>query len=112
MTSIPIPGAVCPFVQVRTGTSVSALYGRMASPGGLGPGQIRAYGEGLQMLEARVGERLMMLAILATARAHDSQYDWTVNEPRALKAGLEPEVINVIRHRRPLTSPSMRRTPR
>ena len=83
-------------------TSVSALYGRLASPGGLGPGQIRAYGEGLQTLEARVGERLMMLAILVTARAHDSQYDWTVNEPKALEAGLEPEVIDVIRHRGPL----------
>ncbi len=83
-------------------TSVSALYGRMASPGGLGPGQIRAYGEGRQTLEARVGERLMMLAILVTARAHDSQYDWTVNEPKALEAGLEPEVIDVIRHRGPL----------
>ncbi|MDP7691274.1 MAG: hypothetical protein QGG89_05495, partial [Vicinamibacterales bacterium] len=62
-------------------TSVSALYGRMASPGGIGPFQIRAYGEGLQSLESRVGERLMMLAVLVTARAHDSQYDWTVNEP-------------------------------
>ena len=83
-------------------TSVSALYGRLASPGGLGPGQIRAYGEGLQTLEARVGERLMILAILVTARAHDSQYDWTVNEPKALAAGLEPELIDVIRHRGPL----------
>ena len=76
-------------------SSVSALYGRMASPGGLGPGQIRAYGEGLQTLETRVGERLMMLAILA-------QYDWTMNEPRALEAGLAPELIDTIRHRRPL----------
>ncbi len=83
-------------------TSVSALYGRMASPGGLGPGQIRAYGQGLETLEARVGERLMMLAILVTARAHDSQYDWTVNEPKGLEAGLEAEVTDVIRHRGPL----------
>ncbi|MEE2792390.1 MAG: hypothetical protein VX453_12205 [Acidobacteriota bacterium] len=83
-------------------TSVSALYGRMASPGGLGPGQIRAYGEGLQTLEARVGERLMMLVILVTARAHDSQYDWTMNEPRALEAGVAPELIDTVRHRRPL----------
>ena len=82
-------------------TSVSALYGRMASPGGIGPFQIRAYGEGLQSLESRVGERLMMLAVLVTARAHDSQYDWTVNEPRAVEAGLEPEVIEIVRHRRP-----------
>ena len=83
-------------------SSVSALYGRLASPGGLGPGQIRAYGDGLQTLEARVGERLMMLAILVAARAHDSQYDWTVNEPKALEVGLEPEVIDVMRHRGPL----------
>jgi 4-carboxymuconolactone decarboxylase len=83
-------------------TSVSALYGRMASPGGLGPGQIRAYGEGLQTLAARVGERTTMLTILVTARAHDSQYDWTVHEPKARAAGLEPAVIDTIRHRRPL----------
>ena len=83
-------------------TSVSALYGRMASPGGLGPGQIRAYGEGLRSLEARVGRRLMQLAILVTARAHDSQYDWTVNEPRALEVGLDPDLIDIVRHRQPL----------
>ena len=83
-------------------TSVSALYGRMASPGGLGPGQIRAYGEGLQELEARVGGRVMMLAILVTARAHDSQYDWTMNEPLALEVGLEPKVIDIVRYHRPL----------
>ena len=80
-------------------SSVSALYGRMASPGGLGPFQIRAYGEGLATLEARVGQRLMMLAVLVTARAHDSQYDWSVNEPRAVEAGLETEVIEVVRNR-------------
>jgi len=81
-------------------TSVRELYGRMASPGGIGPGQIRAYGEGVQTLEARVGNRSMMLAVLATARAHDSQYDWTLNEPRALEAGVEPAVIDLIRHGR------------
>ena len=84
-------------------TAVSALYGRMASPGGIGPGQIRGYGEGPSTLEARVGARTMMLGILATARAHDSQYDWTIHEPQAVEAGLEPEVIEVVRHRRPVT---------
>ncbi len=81
-------------------TSVSALYGRMASPGGIGPGQIRAYGEGVQTLEARIGKRLEMLAVLVTARAHNSQYDWTMHEPLALEAGLEREVIDIVRHRR------------
>lgn len=83
-------------------TSVSALYGKMASPGGLGPGQIRAYGEGLDTLDRRVGERLTMLAILVSTRMHDSQYDWTMNEPKALEAALEREIIDVIRNRGPL----------
>ena len=81
-------------------TSVNALYGRMASPGGIGPGQIRAYGEGIQTLESRIGKRLEMLAVLVTARAHNSQYDWTMHEPLALEAGLEREVIDVVKHRR------------
>lgn len=84
-------------------TSVSALYGRMASPGGIGPAQIRAYGEGRQTLESRVGRRTMMLAILATARAHDSQYDWTMHERLAVEAGLESDVIEVVRREGPST---------
>jgi len=81
-------------------TSVSALYGRMASPGGIGPGQIRAYGEGVQTLAERIGKQVEMLAVLLTARAHNSQYDWTMHEPLALDAGLEREVIDIVRHRR------------
>lgn len=84
-------------------TSVAELYGRMLSPSGIGPGVIRSYGAGQETLEARVGRRLMQLAVLVTARAHDSQYDWTLNEPRALEAGVEPELIDVVRHGRPLT---------
>ena len=38
----------------------------------------------------------MMLAILATARAHDSQYDWTIHEPLARDAGVEPALIEAI----------------
>ena len=84
-------------------TSVAELYGRMLSPSGIGPGVIRGYGAGRDTLEARVGRRSMQVAILVTARAHDSQYDWTLNEPRALEAGVEPALIDVIRHGRPLT---------
>ena len=90
-------------VSAESQTSVSELYGRMLSPSGIGPGQIRSRGVGLESLEARVGRRVMQLAILVTARTHDSQYDWTVNEPRALQAGLAPELIDIVRHRRPLT---------
>ncbi len=84
-------------------TSVAELYGRMLSPSGIGPGVIRAYGAGQETLEARVGRRTMQLAILVTARTHDSQYDWTTNEPRALEAGVEPALIDIVRHGRPLT---------
>ena len=83
-------------------TSVAELYGRMLSPSGIGPGVIRSYGAGQGTLEARVGRRTMLLAGLVTARAHDSQYDWTMNEPKALEAGVEPELIDVVRHGRPL----------
>ncbi len=91
-----------PLLSPASRTSVSVLYGRMLSPSGIGPNVIRSYGEGQETLEARVGRRLMQLAILVTARAHDSQHDWTVNEPRALAAGLGAELIDIVRRNRPL----------
>jgi len=42
----------------------------------------------------------MALAILVTARAHDAQYEWTMNEPRAIKDGLEPAIIDQVRYRK------------
>lgn len=84
-------------------TAVAELYGRMLSPSGIGPGVIRSYGAGQATLEARVGRRSMLLAILVTARMHDSQYDWTMHEPEALQAGVEPSLIDIVRHDRPLT---------
>ena len=92
-----------PLRSPESRTSVSVLYGRMLSPSGIGPGVIRGYGAGQESLEARVGRRLMQLAILVTARARDSQYDWTINEPMAREAGVEPELIDTVRHRRLLT---------
>jgi 4-carboxymuconolactone decarboxylase len=77
------------------------LYGRPMTPEGTGPGQIGRHGGGLKSLQASVGRRDIDLAILVTAREHDSQYDWTVNEPGAVKDGLEPSVIDVVRNRKP-----------
>ena len=91
-----------PLLSASSRTSVAELYGRMLSPSGIGPGVIRGYGAGQETLEERVGRRLMQLAILVTARAHDSQYDWTMNEPKALEAGVEAELIDVVRHGQPL----------
>ena len=92
-----------PLRSPESRASVSVLYGRMLSPSGIGPAVIRSYGAGLRTLEARVGRRLMQLAILVTARAHDSQHDWSVHEPQAREAGVDPEVIEIVRHRRPLS---------
>ena len=46
---------------------------------------------------------MMGLAILVTAREHDSQYEWTMNELAALKAGLEPAIVDLVRSRKPVT---------
>lgn len=77
------------------------LYSRPMTPEGTGPGQIGRHGGGLKSLQANVARRDIDLAILVAAREHDSQYDWTVNEPAALKDGLEPFVIDVVRNRQP-----------
>jgi 4-carboxymuconolactone decarboxylase len=77
-----------------------SLYSRGLAPEGTGPGQLARHGAGLKSLEASVGPRLMGLAILVTAREHDAQYQWTINEPAAIQAGLEPAVVDIVRHRR------------
>jgi 4-carboxymuconolactone decarboxylase len=79
------------------------LYSRQLAPEGTGPSHIRRHAGGLEALEVSIGRRLMVLAILVTAREHDEQYDWTVNEVVALKDGPEPSVIDVVRTRQPLT---------
>src|SRR5258705_8378711 len=73
------------------------LYSRQMAPEGTGPGQIGRHGGGLKSLETSVGRRMMSVAVLVTARAHDQQYDWTISEIAARKDGLEPAIIDVIR---------------
>ena len=41
--------------------------------------------------------RLSELAILLTARAWDSQFEWYAHEPHALKAGLSRETVEAVR---------------
>jgi 4-carboxymuconolactone decarboxylase len=50
--------------------------------------------------EAGFTPRVREIAILATAREMDSQFEWVAHEPEALKAGVEPSVIDVIKHRK------------
>jgi hypothetical protein len=83
--------------------NANVLYTRPMTPEGTGPGQIRRHGAGLKSLQASVPRRVVDLAILISAREHESQYDWTVNQPVAVKDGLEPSVIDIVRNRKPTT---------
>jgi 4-carboxymuconolactone decarboxylase len=44
--------------------------------------------------------RLVELATLVAAREMDSQYEWTAHEPEALKAGLQPQIIDIVKYRK------------
>lgn len=93
-----------PYVRTQTSNAATpVLYSRSIAPEGTGPGQLRRHGAGVESLERSVGRRLMGLVILVTAREHDAQYQWTMNELAALEDGLEPSIIELVRHRGPVT---------
>lgn len=50
--------------------------------------------------EAGLGARVRELAILTTARECDSQFEWAAHEGEALRAGIAPAIIDVIKHRK------------
>jgi 4-carboxymuconolactone decarboxylase len=50
--------------------------------------------------EAGFTPRIREIAILATAREMDSQFEWVAHEPEAIKEGVPQNVIDVIKHRR------------
>ncbi|MDA1095563.1 MAG: carboxymuconolactone decarboxylase family protein [Acidobacteria bacterium] len=52
-------------------------------------------------------QRLAELAILATARELNSQYEWSAHEPLARTAGLEDEIIALVRSGAPLTDEAL-----
>ena len=92
-----------PLISTQTQNPQTNLYARQLAPEGTGPGHITRHGAGLASLEASVGRRLMGLAILVTAREHDAQYEWTVNEPAAAADGLEATIIDAVRRKASLT---------
>ncbi len=49
--------------------------------------------------EAGIAGWLRELTILITARELDNQFEWAAHEPNALKEGLSPETIDIVRHR-------------
>jgi 4-carboxymuconolactone decarboxylase len=78
-----------------------------------GPGSIRLYSQPVADAMTEVNDylrrksglepRLVELAILVTAREMDCEYVWTAHEPAAQKAGLQQEIIDIVKFRRPLT---------
>ena len=95
------------------------LYDYFADPdsgsyaGLWGPGGIRLHSPKLALTmqahnnylrrESGIDRRVRELCILATARELDSQFEWTAHEPEALKEGIAPATIDIVRHRRPVT---------
>jgi 4-carboxymuconolactone decarboxylase len=70
---------------------------------------IVAHGTGaLVRWEFALGRALSELAVLTTAREHNQPYEWNLHETEALQVGLEPNVIDIVRDRRPLTGISDR----
>jgi 4-carboxymuconolactone decarboxylase len=51
---------------------------------------------------AGIPPRMREIAILCTARETDHQYEWCGHEPMALRVGLDPELIDIIRYDAPL----------
>ena len=95
-----------------------AAFDRIAEPGSVnlrglrGPGGIQLHSPELSRharplnrylrFEAGLGGRVRELAILVTARELDSQFEWAAHEGEAGREGIEPELIDVVRHRRDL----------
>lgn len=50
--------------------------------------------------ETEFSGRIRELIILVAARAMDSRFEWAAHEPEALKEGLPPEIVDVVKHRK------------
>ncbi len=65
---------------------------------------IRGAGNGVNARwDSPVGRPLLELAILITAREHDAPFEWSLHEMEAVAVGLDPDVIDVVRNRGPLS---------
>ncbi len=64
--------------------------------------RVRAVNQYLRY-ETTLERHLTELAILVTARELDNQFEWTAHEPAALKDGLAAEIIEVVKHHKPVS---------
>jgi hypothetical protein len=104
---IPLVNPDQPPAVPAQGQPVSGgLYRRTLAPPPTGPASMGRFAAGLDSLASSQGRAVMALAVLVTAREHDQQYDWSVNEPAALRDGLSAATIDVVRLRKPLTGMS------
>jgi 4-carboxymuconolactone decarboxylase len=68
-----------------------------------GPGGLRLNGSPEDRVGEALGGRLKELIRLIVSREMDQPFEWTVHEPVALREGLEPAIIDVVRLDKPLT---------
>ncbi len=91
--------------DMRAGRLLAGLYGpvgiRLWSPR---VGDAALQGNLYLRFDSRIGRRTYEIAVLTTARELDSQFEWTAHEPAALKAGVEPTVIEIIKRRTALAT--------
>jgi 4-carboxymuconolactone decarboxylase len=76
----------------KTGPAPTSMY----SPGAAEP--IQALNQYLRKTVA--GPRYFELSALLAAREFDQQYEWSGHEPAAVRAGLEPSVIDAVKFNR------------
>ena len=92
------------------------VYDSLAEPGGAslrglrGPGGILLHSPELARYtrplnhhlrhEAGLGGRVRELAILVTARALDSQFEWCAHEAEATRQGISRDIIDIVKYRR------------
>lgn len=75
----------------------------LLKPGTRGVDAIRLHASGVDIRwQSPLGRQLTELAILTSAREHDQPYEWSLHEMEGLAVGLDPAVIDVVRHRRPI----------
>ena len=78
-----------------------------------GPQRLRLYSGGAEVFSSGLNDFLrrksglepatVELSILAAVREMDGEYEWTAHEPAALKAGVSPQIIDIVKYRKPLT---------
>ena len=104
----PDSGSRLPFVnRDELDEEGKAFYDIRRSPGSTslggirGPGSVRLHGS-RNLSDSNVDKYTQELARLVVSREMDQPFEWTLHEPVALRNGLSPDLIDVIRYRKSL----------